>query len=174
MRRLRIIVLASVVVALLLATGCGPTPTPTLPGEGLEWEEIFSEPVSPYEETNPMMKVFVTPEQASELEEFLQLPSHLRLVSKTDFAAYFVITVFQGEKMTTGYSVEVINVRLDNNAITVYARFLTPDPRFVTGQLVTSPYYILRVKKPPELKGDFIFVLNADGEESVWQSHATL
>jgi hypothetical protein len=132
-----------------------PSPTVTpLPGKSLEWEEILSEPLSFYEETHPTMRIITTLKQASELEDFLQLPPHLRLVSKTDFSAYFVIAVFQGYKGCADYSIEVREVRRKGNTITVYANFLEPDPKEVLRPVETSPYYILKVKKLPILEAN--------------------
>jgi len=159
-----------IALALLLAGGCAPQE------EQLAWEKITSEPESFYEETLPTVRVVATPEQASELEEFLQLPASLSLVSCIDFDTYLVTAVFQGKKPTTGYSVDVIDVRLDGNVITIYARFLTPvtpTPGQIVGvgPMITSPYYVLKVRKTPDLRGEFTFVLNANGEEVMRTAH---
>ncbi|HDN67531.1 MAG TPA: protease complex subunit PrcB family protein, partial [Firmicutes bacterium] len=122
-----------------------PTPTLTLPGESLEWDKVYNEPTSPHKESYPTMKIIVDQKQAFELEKSLQLPPHLRTLHTLDFDKFFLIIVFQGEKPTTRYSVEVVDVRRAGNVITVYARFLTPPtpaPGEIVGvgNIVTSPY----------------------------------
>ena len=38
--------------------------------------------------------------------------------------------------------------------------------------MITSPYYVLKVKNPPpDLRGEFTFVLNANGEEVMRTAH---
>jgi hypothetical protein len=169
-------ILLAVLATVLLVAGCGPTPTPTPPGESLEWEEIASRDFSSdYKEVIPTMKIAVTLEQVSEFEELLLSP-HLESVQNTNFRTDLVVAVFQGKKMTTRYSVKVIDVRLYDDIITVYAEFLTP-PTPAPGEIVgvgpavTSPYYVLRVRKTSDLEGNFIFVLVADGKEIMRQKH---
>lgn len=92
-------------------------------------------------------------------------------MADTDLSAYLVVVIYQGWKGSTGYSVEVADIQRKNNTITVYARFREPAPREITNPLVTSPYYILKIKKTSGLKGDFIFVLVANGKEIIRQTH---
>jgi hypothetical protein len=118
-----------------------------------------------------MMKVVTTLKQALEVEDFLQLPDHMKPVSSIDSSTGFAVVVFHGERMTTGYSVEVLDIRQDGNMIAVYAEFLMPAPGEIVGEAVTSPYYVLRITKTAQLEGNFTFVLIADGEEVSRQQH---
>ncbi|MCX7683401.1 MAG: protease complex subunit PrcB family protein, partial [Anaerolineae bacterium] len=67
--------------------------------------------------------------------------------------------------------VEVTDVQRKDNIITIYAQFHEPAPDALTNPLITSPYYILKVEKTESIKGEFTFVLVADGIEVARQEH---
>lgn len=172
-RLIVLVLLATLAAAVLLAGGCGPTPTPTLPGESLEWERISQQNggVSGYQyQGTPKVEIITDAQEAAILDGQVY-PGTLSKITDADFSAYFVIAIFQGYKGCANYSVEGTDVRREGNVITVYAKFLTPDPKDVQQPITTSPYCVLRIKKTPTLSGDFVFALVANNEEIMRQPH---
>lgn len=93
------------------------------------------------------------------------------MVANVDLSAYLILIVYQGEKDTTGYSVEVTDIERNKDAVLVYANFHEPAPGEVKGETVTSPYCVLKLKKTEDLKGSLTFVLIANGEEVTRQTY---
>jgi hypothetical protein len=168
----RLIAVSLIVVTMLLTNGCSATPTPALPGVNLEWEEIGYASAGEASPSGDKAGMVV----ATDTQEALLLKGHvgsfhIQKVLDTDFSTYFVIAVFQGYQGSDGYSIEIKEVKRDGNFITVYTRFLTPGPKDLRQQEITSPYYVLKVKKTSDLKGAFTFVLIADDKEITRQQY---
>jgi hypothetical protein len=87
-----------------------------------------------------------------------------------DFSGHFVLTVFQGIKGTNLYGVEIQHIFQKGNVITIYAHFTERDPSVGAGTIMTSPYHIVKVSRQG-LVGPMEFVLLADGEEIIRQTH---
>jgi hypothetical protein len=150
----------------LLLSGCGPQERP------LEWERVAQYDggdTAPSPNEQPRLTVVAAPEQVPELEPYIY-SFVLDQVSETDFSQFLVLAVFQGYHGVVNYSVEVEDVTRNENVITVDARFLEPAPGEALENIESSPYYVLRIKKTPDLRGEFIFVLIADGVEITRQS----
>lgn len=160
------------VTVFLLASLCSCT-TQKEQEDHLIWEMIASRTVGKsdysYEDV-ARITVVANSNEAQALRGQIY-PEILEQVQETDFSAFFVIAVFQGEKGSTGYSVEVTDVQRKDNTITIYAQFHEPAPDALTNPLITSPYYILKVEKTESVKGEFTFVLVADGIEVARQEH---
>jgi len=88
-----------------------------------------------------------------------------------DLSNYFIVVIYQGDKPSTGYSVEVNDVKREGTAIIVDAVFHEPAPDEAKGAAMTSPYYVLKVRKTEGLEGPFTFVLIVNGQEIVRQMH---
>lgn len=134
-------------------------------GEPVFWEPLVDDPESGsfghYEEREPQLAVVVNQDAVSAIQS--TLPSrHLELITNVDFSTHFVIVVYQGQKGTTGYSVEVVSVKRQDETIIVCAQFHEPSGG---GGMVISPYYVLQVEKTEELRGDLTFLLVTDSEE---------
>lgn len=67
----------------------------------------------------------------------------------------------------TGYSIEIIDIKRQDDTILVCAQF--HEPCCGGGGAMTSPYYVARVKKSNALKGEFTFVLMNNTEEAARQ-----
>lgn len=139
----------------------------------LIWEMIASQTVgkSDYSYEDVARITVVTDFNEAQALRGQIYPGILEQVQGTDFSVSFVIAVFQGEKGSTGYSVEVTDVQRKDNTITIYAQFHEPAPDALTNPLITSPYCILKVEKPESMKGEFTFVLVTDGVEVARQEH---
>ena len=136
------------------------------------WEKLVAYPTGKSDasyDDRARITIISTPEEAQLLANQVY-PEVITQVQTIDFSSFFVAAVFQGWKGSTGYSIEVTDLRQLGNTITVYALFHTPQPSgpdgiVFTNPLETSPYYILKVKKAEEITGDFTFVLMANGQE---------
>jgi hypothetical protein len=148
-----------------------PTITPTPPGAPLVWEKLVDYPTGKSDasyDDRARITIISTPEEAQLLANQVY-PEVVAQVQTIDFSSFFVTADFQGWKGSTGYSIEVTDLRQLGNVITVYALFHEPQPGpdgiVFTNPLETSPYYILKVKKAEEMTGEFTFVLVANGQE---------
>lgn len=163
-----------VMVTLLLSviTGCtslfSPAPSPTPPGTVLLWKELAAFDISGFADSNPetdkpRLVVIGSLQDTAQLEGHVY-PEVLKSVRQVDFSRYIVLGVFRGFRGTTGYGVEVDDVRLDSGEVVVYARFTDPPKNEVLGQLVTSPYVLLRVERGEQIPhGSVVFVLVVNG-----------
>ena len=169
-RRMPIVVL--VLLAASCLSGCSGKDYP-LQEDRLVWEKIADDWGASsnyrYREDEPRLVVIANRASVSSLQGQLRL-DHLEMVASVDFSAYLVLIVYQGEKYTTGYSVEVTDIEHNKDAILIYANFHEPAPGEVKGETVTSPYCVLKLKKTDDLEGSFTFVLIANGEEVARQT----
>jgi hypothetical protein len=94
------------------------------------------------------------------------LPSHLRRIAQTSFTTNWVAVIYQGFKCRPGYHIQVSTVEREANTVTIHAQFHQPtDPEDCYGQPDTSPYYVLRIRKPDGLDSeDVSFILDAGGQ----------
>lgn len=65
---------------------------------------------------------------------------------EVDFNKEMVIAVFQGEKSTGGYSIEIVNI-VEDSKITVFYKEFSPEPGDFVTQALTQPYHIVKIKK---------------------------
>jgi hypothetical protein len=140
--------------------------------ESLIWEKVTAQTIGKTDfshEDKARLAVITDRDEVRKLRDQIY-PHLLEQIQTVDFSAYLIVTVFQGQKGSTGYSVEVVNVQRKDKTITIHAQFHEPGPRDLTNPLVTSPYYVLKIKKTPGLKDEFTFVLNANGEEVTRQT----
>lgn len=160
-----IILLIALVV---FACGCAPQPV------SLAWGKIVDGPgfdfTYMHRTSGSRMVVLVDRQGITTVQGNLP-PSHLQLIASTDWSTYCVVVIYQGMKTQTEYFIEVTDVHQEGNTIKIYAQFNEPSPGTPAGQLVTSPYYILKVKKTEAMKGEMGFILIANGKEEDRQSH---
>lgn len=161
------------VTVFLLASLCSCT-TQKEQVDHLVWEKLADDWGAPmeysYKGSVPQLWIVTAPDIDSLLQDQLD-PSYLELIRQTDFSVSFIAVIYQGQKGSTGYLIEVTDVQQKDNTITIYAQFHEPAPDSLTNPLITSPYYILKVEKTESIKGEFTFVLVADGVEVARQEH---
>ena len=56
-------------------------------------------------------------------------------------------TIYVGERPTDGYSVKVVNVKINNDKATIYIKEVSPSKYGVTTQSVTTPMIKIKIKK---------------------------
>ncbi|MBI4496829.1 MAG: protease complex subunit PrcB family protein [Chloroflexi bacterium] len=82
-----------------------------------------------------------------------------------DFGRELAIAVFQGQRPTGGYGIEVRGVRRQGTTVRVMVETRTPPPRAVVPQVITSPYQIVKVSTDalPDWQQRHYVVQTADG-----------
>ena len=77
------------------------------------------------------------------------------------------MTILRKGQGAADRSVEIAAVTQRKDTIIIDAHFLERDPGEVIKEIITSPYYVLKIEKTPDLHGEFEFVLVADGQEII-------
>jgi hypothetical protein len=75
-----------------------------------------------------------------------------------DFAASMVAAVFLGERPTSGFRVEIAEIRATANEVVVEYVERRPAPGDMTAQVLTNPFHIVRA---PRAEGPVRFVRRA-------------
>lgn len=70
-----------------------------------------------------------------------------RMVPYIDFDKDMIIAVFQGEKTTGGYSIEINRITEKENVIEVSILETSPGPGCMVTKMLTSPYHIVKLAK---------------------------
>ena len=86
-------------------------------------------------------------QNSEDFQKLLNEIGSLKLLVEPDFSKYTVIAVFQGQKLTGGYSIEINKVKETRDKIQVYIIETFPDPNDVVTQALTSPYHIITIAK---------------------------
>lgn len=133
-------------VALLGLSACQPKEI------DLPFETITQQEVSLYGDKEPGLRIVTKPEDADSLGS-LVAPEVRSQLETVDYSSSIAIGVFQGQKPTTEYAAQIQRVTRRGNIVTVYALFSERDPSKSAGDLVTSPYHIVRVPKAGEWGG---------------------
>lgn len=145
-------------------------------GERLLWEKMVFDRGgyggASYGGRSPRLVVIARQTNVSSVQNQL-LPEHLSLIADVDLSTYFVAIIYQGEKESTGYSVEVIDIRQARDRIVLCAQLHEPIPHQVRGQMVISPYYVVEIERPEGPGGAFTFVL-LDGDEEIVRQTETI
>lgn len=69
------------------------------------------------------------------------------IASAIDFEEKMIIAVFQGEKNTGGYSIEITEIIEKDNSLKVYIKETVPGENCILTQALTSPYHIVELDK---------------------------
>jgi hypothetical protein len=64
---------------------------------------------------------------------------------KVTFANTMIVALFLGSRPTAGYSVEIVNVRLDGETMVVEYNERAPEPGASSAQVITTPYAVAGV-----------------------------
>ena len=115
------------------------------------------------------MFVVTSPDEIVVIDSYM--PPQIRPeINNTDFGAYFIIAVFQGLKRSFNYEVTIERIVQSDNSIKVYVRF--EEPGDLVNPMMSSPYHVVRVEKPPEIDGKEVqFILVANGKDIIKETH---
>ena len=155
--------LFAIIALLVSAVGC-VSQASLLPFETIEISES-----SPYQANEPKLAVVGNSGEARSLDGLVSDFAQDQLLG-LDYQENFGIAVFQGQKPTNKYGVEIQRVGHNRNTVTVYAHFATPDPARLRADIVTSPQHLIKVAKK-DLHGKIEFKLNVDGTVIIQQTY---
>jgi hypothetical protein len=77
-----------------------------------------------------------------------------RPLPDVDFDKEIVVAVFSGSRPTAGYAVEIAGVKAGGGVTVVQYYESQPRPGMVTAQVITTPFHIVAIPRPP---GELIF-----------------
>ena len=106
--------------------------------------------------------VLMKQEDIKEVERYISTSTKEKLYS-LDFNQIFVVVIFQGDKPTTGFGVEVHEIRNKNHQIDIFATLTEPPSDVPVGQAITSPFEVITLQKD-DLQGKYIFSLISSGK----------
>ncbi|MBM3301954.1 MAG: protease complex subunit PrcB family protein [Deltaproteobacteria bacterium] len=115
-----------------------------------------------HESKEPGLMIIGRPQELAQVYPFVSPDAQL-LLEEVDFDDYFVAVVFQGWKPTDSYGAQVRRITQTDEVVTLYAHFTERDPERVAAHVVTSPYHVVKVRRPDPTGKEIEFLLNADG-----------
>ena len=65
---------------------------------------------------------------------------------------YYYVIIKMGEKSTGGYSIEVVNVEINDKNANIYVKENNPDPTSTVTQAFTYPYVVVKFNFKPNVK----------------------
>jgi len=71
-----------------------------------------------------------------------------------DFSKEMVIAIFQGNKSTGGFSVEILRVEKSEVRLLVFYKERVPPPGSMVPQVLTQPYHMIKLQR---MEGEVIF-----------------
>jgi hypothetical protein len=118
--------------------------------EKLSFETIEKEELSwtgtLYESSDPGIITILNAEEITKINKLIT-DKAMKIIKETNYKDSFVIAVFQGNKPTTGYGVNIEKMARYEQSINIFVSLTEPKPNFQVRQIVTSPYQIVEVPK---------------------------
>ena len=155
-------------VVVILSPGCGRTKGVEMPFETID-KGMGAGKRERYESKEPGLVIIASLRDFALLED--DVPRLAQKLKDIDYDHFCVVAVFQGHKPTGAYEVEIQRIRRQDDVVTIYARFATPEPGQERTLVETSPYHLVKIRKGEDMRGQFEFVLNVDGKEVVRKTH---
>lgn len=106
----------------------------------------------------------------STLESFLT-PETLQILQTIDYDQWFVFALFQGLQESTGYGIEIEQIRHEQGEIQIRASVMQPTDDNSVEMRATSPYHIVSVHKEAWWDRELDFVISINGEQTISQTH---
>jgi len=157
-----------IIAAIIIFTTRGEKGVAELPFETIEIAEIPGTGFE-YQGLDPNLVIITGKGGIQQLGNTISTTSQ-SMLETLDFNKYLALVVFQGFKGTTLYGVEVQRITRLRNIVNIYAHFTERDPSIGAGDIVTSPYHIVKIPRQG-LKGNIEFILYANGEEAIRQTY---
>ena len=120
-----------------------------------------------YGHAQPVFEVVTTAEEVEALKGSIQIWT-LEALRSVDFDRYFAVIVFHRQigwmpHSPEGLVVEQVTRRGDE--VIISATFYDDPNNVVRGQIVSSPYQVVKIEKE-EVQGEIDFVVNVDGQSA--------
>ncbi len=162
--------LLSLVIAIVLLSACAQREV-ELPFETIEMSKLPHAGGERYVVEQPKLVIVATSDEVSSLSPSLS-PETGPELSNTDYSSHFVIAVFQGLKRVYDYEARIERITYVDDTVKVYTQFVEPTEGQPQHLIESSPYHIVRVRKPRELTGKQLrFMLVANGQEVLSENH---
>jgi len=116
-----------------------------------------------YESQEPGLVVIASPDNVSQIEQFISDDAAARLAS-IDYGTHFAIIAFDGLKPASGYKILVSQVSRAEDTVYVFAQCLEPAADDVQADEVSSPYHLIEVEKGGVWAEPITFLLIIDGK----------
>ena len=160
----------------LLFAGCTKQPEPTITpitptGAVLPFEVIEKEDYLPgapsdvdykdipiyYPGAGPAVFVLAKKEDIQLVERHISTPS-TQTLENLDFKHTFALVIFQGARASTGYGVEIQEIRQKDHQIDIFTIFSEPAPDIEKGAAISSPFEVVALPRN-DLQGEYQFNL---------------
>ncbi len=96
----------------------------------------------------------VTARTEAEWTKVWRAHSFERALPKVDFTRDMVVGVFLGSRPTAGFSVDIVEAKVENGVLVVRYRETKPGRDRMTAQILTAPYHLVTI---PRFNGDVKF-----------------
>jgi len=156
------------VVVVISLPGCGRTKGMEMPFETID-RGMGAGRRERYESKEPGLVIIASLQDFALFED--DVPRLAQKLKDIDYSQFYVVAVFQGRKPTGAYEVEIQGIRWQDDVVTIYSRFATPEPGQERTLVETSPYHLVKIRKGKNMRGEFEFVLDVDGKEVVRKTH---
>jgi hypothetical protein len=176
------------VISSFFFSGCMPnagdsssaTPIPTntfvpktehteLPGDPVPWNELVffnlgrANNEATKEEDQPRLSVITNQKEITPIKKWV-MPEHLPLIQNVDYNEAVVLIIFSGYRGEYPLGIEINQIVKSGNGLTLSVSFTAPAEGEPRGQIITSPYLILEIKRM-NLPENPKFILVANGKE---------
>ncbi len=146
-----------------LLAACG-SETPTTPELEVEVPfETLAQAVIPgtgsyYEALEPKLLVIRKPDDLDVLDNMVSVQAQESL-NTLNFEKFLAVVVFGGKHFSV-IGVEISQVTLLENTITVRSSFIEKHPEFAYPEVVISPYHVIKISRDELPENGEVFVLN--------------
>jgi hypothetical protein len=138
------LLLMLMLLSLVGLTACKPQQS-DIPFDTIDRSD-WSDSDTAYEPQEPTLIIIAQRDEAASLSNWITEEAKTALQAM-DYSSYFALALFQGQKPSSGYSVQIDRIARRNDTVTVYAQFQEPSPAEEKSPEMTSPYQLVRVQK---------------------------
>lgn len=120
---------------------------------------------------DPHLEIITALADLSNVESFVSTEA-LAVLQVLDYSKQYAAIVFQGQKTSTEYGIEIEQINRNGNQVTFQSVATTPDPGSPVGAAITSPYHLVEIDNVYEQGREIDFILSIDGEHILTQTHS--
>ena len=142
--------MAILLLGILLVAGCTQLPPNDNGNNGFQEKELSFETVDKDFYSNIQEKSQKAIQNSEDFQELWNEIGSLKMLEEIDFSKYTVIAVFQGQKTSGGYYIEISKITDKKDSILVNVIEIEAAPGQAAA-VITSPYHIVRIPKTTKL-----------------------
>jgi len=158
----RVLVPFLLLVVVISLVGCGRTKEMEIPFQTID-RGMGAGRRERYESQEPELVIIASLQDTALFED--DVPRLAQKLKDIDYGQLYVVAVFQGRKPSGAYEVEIRRIRQQDDVVTIYSRFATPEPGHERTAIETSPYHLVKISRNNLVGKEVEFVLLADGAE---------